>query len=69
MKKWIHYAFLGLLLSGCPTDPEVDGWVDSFDANDRGWLLSVWGPAADDLYAVGGQLAVGDDPGAGLVMR
>ena len=42
---------LSLTLSGCPANTD---WEEAFDATDTGWLLSVWGPAPDDLYAVGG---------------
>ncbi|MCA9550648.1 MAG: hypothetical protein KC933_11480 [Myxococcales bacterium] len=50
-----------LLLVGCPNDPE--GWHPAFDADATGWLLNVWGPAGDDLYAAGGA------PEAGVVMH
>jgi hypothetical protein len=29
-------------------------WTEAFPAGEVGWLLDVWGPAPDDLYAVGG---------------
>jgi hypothetical protein len=29
-------------------------WTEAFPAAEFGWLLNVWGPAPDDLYAVGG---------------
>ncbi len=35
-------------------EPEPRGWTTAFDADDIGWLLSVWGPANDALWAVGG---------------
>lgn len=44
--------FGALSLTACPGDPE--GWGPAFDASGTGWLLSVWGPSGDDLYAVGG---------------
>lgn len=42
-----------------PTNPILDaslppGWTEAFPADQFGWLLNVWGPAPDDLYAVGG---------------
>lgn len=49
-----------VVLTGCPSDLE---WSPAFDAAAAGWLLSVWGPSADDLYAVGGT------PEAGVAMR
>jgi hypothetical protein len=50
-----------LLLVGCPQDPK--GWQPAFDADATGWLLSVWGPSGDAMFAVGGA------PEAGVVMR
>lgn len=50
-----------LALVGCSSDPAPEGptpaetaWKTAFDASSFGWLLSVWGPSGDDLYAVGG---------------
>ncbi|MEO0324596.1 MAG: hypothetical protein AAF447_16655 [Myxococcota bacterium] len=40
-------------------EPQPDGEALAAD----GWLLSVWGPSADDLFAVGGQ------PDTGRVLR
>ncbi len=54
---------LALGLVGCPTSSVDTSWDASFDAMDSGWLLSVWGGAADDLYAVGGE------PGRGRMTR
>lgn len=43
-----------LLLTACPSDPD-EGWAPAaFDATSTGWLLSVWGSSARDLYVVGG---------------
>lgn len=44
-----------LALGACPDDPaEDEGWVPAFDVGDAGWLLTVWGPSHDDLWAGGG---------------
>ncbi len=40
-------------LLGCP-GPASEPWAPAFDPSSQ-WLLSVWGPGSDDLYAVGGQ--------------
>lgn len=60
-------ALLALLaLGACPSDPKPpEGWSPAFDATDTGWLLSLWGPSADELYAVGGD----NQPSRGVVMR
>ncbi len=49
------------MISGCGDDaPAPDlTWRDAFDATDTGWLLSTWGSADDDRYAVGGTLDEG----------
>lgn len=50
-------SLLVVLLAACPAGPDppaVPGWREAFPARDVGWLLGVWGPAADELYAVGG---------------
>lgn len=44
-----------------PDDPPA--WRPAFDASATGWLLNVWGPSPDDLYAAGGR------PDHGLVMH
>jgi hypothetical protein len=42
-------------LDAAPPDaPPAPVWTEAFPAADFGWLLNVWGPAPDDLYAVGG---------------
>lgn len=66
-------CFASLLFAGCPPgngDGDAGGdtsdkpeWTEAFGAHDRGWLLSVAGRSADDMYAVGGE------PGDGLLMR
>lgn len=52
-----------LACAGCPDDPPPAAdagagpqheWAPAFDATEIGWLMNVWGPAPDDLYAVGG---------------
>ena len=57
----VGWAWLG----ACSNDAAEpgEGWREAFAARDVGWLLSVWGPAADDLYAVGGR------PDDGVVMH
>jgi len=52
MRRIACLTACSLLLTACPSDPE--GWGPAFDASETGWLLSVWGPSGDDLYAVGG---------------
>ncbi len=70
MKRMRAVAMVGalsLLLSGCPDDPAPPaGWTEAFDASSLGWLLNVWGPTGDDLYAVGGN-PMGSD--GGVVMH
>ncbi|GAB4564394.1 MAG: hypothetical protein Tsb0020_14500 [Haliangiales bacterium] len=39
--------------------PAGPAWTQAFDASETGWLLNVWGPAPDNLYAVGGSLEEG----------
>jgi len=46
-----------------PSDHGGGDWEQAFDASSTGWLLNVWGPSADDLYAAGG------NPARGLVMH
>lgn len=42
--------------TAAPTTGEPDAWTVALQLGaDRGALLSVWGPAPDDVYAVGGQ--------------
>lgn len=50
--------FLALSLLTACGGPNLD-WEPAFDATDRGWLMNVWGPAADDLFMVGGALDAG----------
>ncbi|MEM6958574.1 MAG: hypothetical protein AAF645_23025 [Myxococcota bacterium] len=53
--------FCLLSLAACGGDGD---WSPAFDADARGWILSVWGPDdGDALFAVGGQ------PGAGAMTR
>ena len=40
-----------VLLAGC-SGPSNESWTE--DLRTTHWLLSVWGPTADDLFAVGG---------------
>ncbi|MCA9595222.1 MAG: hypothetical protein KC776_18015 [Myxococcales bacterium] len=54
-RYWL--AFCLLFAAGCSDDPAPEqrrGWSTAFDAKDSGWLLSSWGPAPNDVYAVGG---------------
>jgi hypothetical protein len=50
-------------LCACGGGRDASGWQTAFDAGATGWLLDVWGPAGDDLYAVGGA------PDLGVVMH
>lgn len=43
--------------NGSPSSAQ--GWREAFDAESLGWLLSTWGSASDDVYAVGGTEAAG----------
>lgn len=58
---------LMLGLAACSGDDDDDttsyAWETSFPAEDFGWLLSAWGPSADNVYAVGGA------PDDGKIMR
>jgi len=54
----IGLCFLALS-AGCGPPPVSGEWVEAFDAAELGWLLSTWGPASDDRYAVGGSLTDG----------
>lgn len=56
---------IALALLGCsdPPTPGSPAWTRAFDASSVGWLLNAWGPAGDDLYAVGGGAS------EGVVMR
>lgn len=39
--------------------PSNVSWEQAFDPTATGWLLSVWGPTDDDVYAVGGTATAG----------
>jgi len=59
-------AILALALVGCP--PAEPAWPSHWEESLRvdasvGAFLSVWGPAADEVYAVGG------NPAAGVIRR
>lgn len=58
-----HILVLSIALTqlACPDDPE--GWSTAFDAEERGWFLSAWGPSQDHVFTVGGQ------PSAGVIME
>lgn len=49
------------LALGCsdPAPAAAPAWTPAFDARAAGWLMNVWGPARDALYAVGGRPAEG----------
>ncbi|MEM9073345.1 MAG: hypothetical protein AAGE52_32875 [Myxococcota bacterium] len=48
----VRFALASLLVA-CPGGNGAS-WEEAFDASSVGWLLSVWGPSSDNLYAVGG---------------
>jgi len=55
-------AALVMATAGCSSEPPEErptGWQPAFDASASGWLLSTWGPAADDVWVVGGTESVG----------
>lgn len=69
-------ACLAVLLTtaGCPGDDDgVDETAPLQSAveagPDVGAFLSVWGPAPDDVYAVGGQVQTLADPGIGAMFH
>lgn len=56
--KTIVTACLAAVLAGCGSDEQpsqAPTWGPAFDAVSFGWILSVWGPSSDELYAVGGE--------------
>lgn len=46
-----------------PAPPVDVAWKEAFPARELGWLLGIWGPSPDDLYAVGGT------PDEGMIMH
>jgi len=52
------------MIAGCGSSdtPRIE-WSESFDASQIGWFMNVWGPAENDLYAVGGS------PTEGVIMH
>lgn len=58
--RWV--AVLALV-AAASCDPDETGWQVAFEATELGWFMNTWGPAPDDLYAVGGE------PDAGSVMH
>jgi hypothetical protein len=54
--RWVVPFLFVLLGSACGdgSSPESPTWETAFDVEDAGWLLSVWGTGADDVWAVGG---------------
>lgn len=65
MHRSVVVALLALALA-CPSNPKPEeGWQPAFDATDTGWLLSVWGPSSETLYAVGGD----NQPSRGVALR
>lgn len=68
---------LVFLSTGCPEPGGEDGfpdpsgpWARAVESDiSEGAFLSVWGPSADDVWAVGGQLASIADTGQGLAYR
>jgi hypothetical protein len=63
MERLACVMAMGLAACG-PEKPEEVGWSVAFDATEVGWLLNVWGPSPDNLYAAGGGLDAG-----GVVMH
>lgn len=70
-------ALLSTAAVGCP-DPEEPGaypepggpWTVALELDrSEGAFLSVWGPSADDVWAVGGQVASIGDDGQGAIYR
>lgn len=57
MRRFAWVPLAAGLLSGCP-GPDTT-WREAFDASDTGWLMNVWGPSADEMYAVGGSFEAG----------
>ncbi|MEZ4338424.1 MAG: hypothetical protein R3B82_17520 [Sandaracinaceae bacterium] len=55
MKRLGAVALLASICTACGPDTT---WAPWWDASE-GWVMNVGGPAADDLYAVGGSLASG----------
>ncbi len=70
-------ALLSTFAVGCPDTeepgayPEPGGpWTDALEVDrSTGAFLSVWGPSADDVWAVGGQVASIGDDGQGTIYR
>lgn len=63
-----------IALTGCEREPSSEApdgvWEVALDADESlGTFLSVWGPASDDVWAVGGQTSSLSDPGDGTVMH
>ena len=83
MRTWQHAPLLAsavaLALLSCadeetPEEPAdvalvTDNWEVAFDATPYGAFMSVWGPSGDDVYTVGGQPQLGEDPGDGVVFH
>ncbi|MEM9191908.1 MAG: hypothetical protein AAGF12_22235 [Myxococcota bacterium] len=77
--SWLAVVVASALtgLAGCSDDSPatdagteggtIDPWAPQLSATeDTGWLLSVWGPSPDDLYAVGGRFSA---PSEGEAVR
>ncbi len=71
-------ALLAAISSGCPApaEPSEDfpaprgPWERAVEAGpSTGAFLSAWGPSADDVWAVGGQVASIGDAGQGAIQR
>ncbi len=58
MKSW-RAAALAVVFGCSDPEPVLQGWAAAFDARDAGWLMNVWGPRGDALFAVGGRPSEG----------
>lgn len=57
--RFLAAAALAAIVGCSDPPPAPQGWAAAFDANDAGWLMNVWGPRGDALFAVGGRPSEG----------
>lgn len=76
LRRTASVAVAVTVCTGCPESSdeggvdETDPFEAAFEAGtDVGAFLSVWGPASDDVYAVGGQVQDLADPGIAAMMH